>query len=298
METMDMQEEPRRAEVVPRRAPRERVGGTLTRLPREDTHLPPVVLTHGTFSNAKLCEQLARFLQDAGFDSWVLEWPRHGQSARGGPVWSYERLALHEVQATLDTVRETTGREALFWIGHSAGGVLPFIHLARNPGDDARFLGIVTMGSQTTHAGPGVLGMMKLGAGLLLTNVMGRASGKALGLGPEDETRPLMNQWFRWNLSGRWLGADGFDYLDALMHVRVPTLCLAGAGDDFIAPVAGCRRLFDALGSDDKTFLTCSKEDGFREDYGHTRLIASRSAREELWPRLAPWLMGHAERAP
>jgi oxygen-independent coproporphyrinogen-3 oxidase len=297
MDQMETQVGPMSGETIPREAPRGLVGGSLTRMPREDTRFPPVVLTHGTFSNAKLCERLARYLQEAGFDCWVLEWPAHGQNPRGGPQWSYEQLALHEVRGTLETVHQTTGEEGLFWVGHSAGGVLPFIHLARNPAEAHRFRGIITLGSQTTHAGPKLLGRMKLGLGFVVTNVLGRAPGAVFRLGPDDEPRALMNQWFRWNLSGRWRGEDGFDYLEALGRVRVPTLCMAGAGDDFIAPMAGCRRLFDALGSEDKTFVTCAKAEGFREDYNHTRLIASRSAQEELWPRIAEWLTKRGERA-
>lgn len=33
-------------------------------------HLP-VVLTHGTFSNARICSRLAAFLREAGFDCWI-----------------------------------------------------------------------------------------------------------------------------------------------------------------------------------------------------------------------------------
>src|SRR6218665_4165967 len=96
---------------------------------------------------------------------------------------------------------------------------------------------------------------------------VGRASGEALRLGPDDETRPLMNQWFRWNMSGRWRGKDGFDYLEALREVRVPTLCMAGAGDDFIAPMAGCRRPFDSLGGGGNTFLHLSQTQTFHLNY-------------------------------
>ena len=33
---------------------------------------PPVLLTHGTFSNAHVCRRLASFLADHGFDCWIL----------------------------------------------------------------------------------------------------------------------------------------------------------------------------------------------------------------------------------
>ena len=99
-----------------------------------------------------------------------------------------------------------------------------------------------------------------------------------------------MNQWFHWNLSRQWLGRDGFDYAHALSVVDVPTVMLAGAGDRFIAPVRGCQRLHDLLGGRDKQLVICGKSSGFAEDYGHTRIIASRAGRRETWPMILNWM--------
>jgi oxygen-independent coproporphyrinogen-3 oxidase len=99
-----------------------------------------------------------------------------------------------------------------------------------------------------------------------------------------------MRQWARWNMHGQWVGTEGLDYRERLAAVRVPALILAGGGDRFIAPVEGCRQLFEALGTTEKTFIHCGKADGFREDYTHGRIIASTGAQAEIWPRVAAWL--------
>jgi oxygen-independent coproporphyrinogen-3 oxidase len=121
--------------------------------------------------------------------------------------------------------------------------------------------------------------------------LLGYSPGRAFGVGPEDEPKGILSQWYRWNRTRRWTGWDGFDYLAALGDLTVPTLCLAGAGDRWIAPAPGCRRLFDALGSRDKEWILCAKSEGFSEDFGHARIIASRAAQREVWPRIRDWLV-------
>lgn len=251
---------------------------------------PAVILTHGTFSNGKLCLKLARHLADAGFDCWVLDWRGHGQSESDTGHCDYEQLAIRDVEAAVDHVRQQTRNARVFWVGHSAGGVLPFIYLARHPDRVRSFAGIVALGSQTTHAGRGVLAKLLLGVGKGLTTALGKAPGKLFRLGPEDEKVELMAQWFRWNSSGQWIGRDGFDYGSQLAAVDVPVLCFAGHGDTRIAPLAGCRALYDRLGSTDKTFVGCGVSEGFATDYTHAGLIAGPHAAAEVWPKIENWL--------
>ncbi|HSP78140.1 MAG TPA: alpha/beta hydrolase [Myxococcaceae bacterium] len=250
----------------------------------------PVLLSHGTFSNGRVCLKLANFLREQGFDCWVLDWRGHGLSDKAAAGVSYEELALRDVEAALQCVQEQTGEESLFWVGHSAGGILPLIYLAHHPEQGARFRGIVTLASQTTDAGRHLGAKLKLGLGYVAVNALRKAPAAVFRLGPEDESLRLMNQWFRWNLSGDWVGAGGFDYFKELGRVRAPALCLAGAGDTFIAPVRGCRRVFEALGSTDKTFLYCGRAEGFQQDYSHGSIIAGSAAREDVWPRVSRWL--------
>jgi len=255
---------------------------------------PPVILTHGTFSNAQVCRLLARYLAREGFDCWILELRGHGASEAGVRPPDFERFGLYDVPTTLDAVRRRTRRETVFWVGHSGGGLVLLMHLARFPESCGQIRGIVTLASQATDAGATLHGKAKILLSAAATNLLGRAPGKMLRLGPQDEFRAVMNQWFRWNWTGRWTGTDGFDYLMALQRIEVPVLCFAGGGDRFIAPYAGCRRLYDALGSLDKRMVLCARSEGYGEDYTHARIIASRRSQQEIWPMIAEWLLKRA----
>jgi hypothetical protein len=35
----------------------------------------------------------------------------------------------------------------------------------------------------------------------------------------------------------------------------------------------------------------CGTAEGFSEDFGHARIIASRAAQREIWPRIKDWLV-------
>ena len=267
---------------------------SLLRFTRNVRWDPPVLLTHGTFSNAQVCGRLASFLADHGFDCWIAELRGHGQSQRGEGNPDFQHLADFDVPAALDAVRRRTGKPQAFLVGHSGGGLVFMMYLARNPERCKHVKGIVTVASQATEAGATLSSRLKIVGLAAINNLLGYLPGPALGLGPENEFRGVMNQWFRWNLSRQWLGRDGFDYAHALSVVDVPTMMLAGAGDRFIAPVRGCQRLHDLLGSRDKQLVICGKSSGFAEDYGHTRIIASRAGRRETWPMILNWMRDRA----
>jgi oxygen-independent coproporphyrinogen-3 oxidase len=254
----------------------------------------PVLLTHGTFSNAQVCTRLARHLAEDGFDCWILELRGHGRSEVGPVQPDFERFSEFDVPAALHAVRQRTNEKQVFWVAHSGGGLVLLMHLARNPEAHAQIRGVVTLASQATEAGATLAGQAKIALGAMTNNMLGYAPGPLLGLGPENEFKGVMNQWFRWNWDGRWTGKDGFDYLEALRRVETPALCFAGGGDRFIAPYRGCRRVYDGLGSLDKRMALCAKSEGYGEDYSHSRLIASRRAQQEIWPTISEWLMKRA----
>lgn len=263
---------------------------SLTRVVSPDRPGDPVLLTHGTFSNATICARLADYLAARGFDCWILELRGHGASQRAVPAPSFEAFGLFDVPAALEAVRAHTGRP-LFLVGHSGGGLAFLMHLVRQPSARADVRGVVLLASQTTEACATWSGRLFVAFGRLTDLTLGYTPGRALGLGPEDEPGGVLAQWYRWNRTRRWTGQDGVDYLAALGNLSVPALCIAGAGDRFIAPPQGCRRLYEALGGGDKAWLLAARSEGFSEDFGHARLIASRAAQREIWPRVRDWLV-------
>jgi len=126
------------------------------RPPPRGGHGTPVVLCHGMGSNRFNMDgpgrhSMARHLQRAGYDVWVLELRGAGRSHRRlriPPVaygWTFEDYVHHDVPAALRLVRELTGRPRILWVGHSLGGMVAYAALM-TPTADA-FAGVVTLAS-------------------------------------------------------------------------------------------------------------------------------------------------------
>jgi pimeloyl-ACP methyl ester carboxylesterase len=126
------------------------------RPPPQGGHGTSVILCHGMGSNRFNMDgpgrvSLARHLNAAGYDVWVLELRGAGRSRRRlrlPPVpwsWTFEDYVQHDVPAALHLVRDLTGQERLLWVGHSLGGMIAYASLMTPTA--ASFAGVVTLGS-------------------------------------------------------------------------------------------------------------------------------------------------------
>jgi pimeloyl-ACP methyl ester carboxylesterase len=94
---------------------------------------------------------MARHLQHAGYDVWVLELRGAGRSRRRWQLppaaygWTFEDYVQHDVPAALHLVRELTGQRRVLWVGHSLGGMIAYASLM-TPAAEA-FAGLVTLAS-------------------------------------------------------------------------------------------------------------------------------------------------------
>ncbi|MEE9335607.1 MAG: alpha/beta fold hydrolase [Granulosicoccaceae bacterium] len=253
-------------------------------------NLGPVLLAHGTFSNHRSMRGMAQHLADTGFDCWSLDFQGHGHSDKPTIDPSFDSMSIEDAAAALDHLKALYPSQAIVWIGHSGGGLAVLTLLCRQPEYKAAIKAIVSLASQATHAATLNKHRIAIQLSSVITRLMGYAPGKFFKLGPENEFGPVMAQWYRWSLTGQWLGDDGFNYMDALPTITTPALMLSGSGDEFIAPPQGCRALFDQLGSPDKQYQECGLQTGFAENYNHSRLLSSRSASREVWPLVANWL--------
>lgn len=253
---------------------------------------PAVLLTHGTFSNHRSCRGLAEYLATRGFSPWILDWRGHGSSELpDGYDFTLDDVAQFDLPAALMAVRQIIGQKKVFLIGHSGGGLAASIWISRNPHEAAKYIhGMVLMASQATHAARGMKNRTLLQIINTLLKTRKTAPGHYIRIGPEPESAKLMQQWCQWNISQKFHGQDGFNYINELRQTNLPILALAGIGDKFIAPVDGCKFLAFAFGGEDITFYRCGKLEGFIEDYSHSRIIMSRPASREIWPLIATWL--------
>ncbi len=232
---------------------------------------------------------MGEYLAESGLDVWLYEWSNHGLSSDPGLPLSADFHALHEVPAVVEEVKRRTGSDQVFWVAHSGGGFLPHMYLARSPDSAGDFRGIVALGSQTTAAGDTLLGRLRILILALGCHLFGNAPGHRVGLGPEPESKGFMLQWARWNWSKNWAGLDRWDYHEGLRQVSVPMLAIAG-GNDWVAPSRGCRALYESIAHPASQFVLAGKEQGFSEDYNHSRLALSRSAQREIWPLVLRWM--------
>jgi pimeloyl-ACP methyl ester carboxylesterase len=254
----------------------------------------PIILAHGTMSNAETLSDLAQYLCALGFDCWSLDWGGHGESQAFNRKQNFEHPAFHDVPLAIETVLQKSGHEKIHWLSHSGGGHLALMHLARNPGFQDQFASLVTLGAQATD---GAMGLKFKSRAMILwaiTKTLGHFPKSLASVGTEGEPSQLLAQWAKWNITGQWLGTDGVDYLQGLSVLTLPALIMAG-GNDNIAPESGCKKVFNMLSSADKSWQVCSISNGFSKDYSHGQLIRGSAAKKEVFVTIADWLL---ERTP
>ena len=259
--------------------------------PASDTLGIPIIVAHGTLSNAEAVRDLALYLSSLGFDCWLLEWGGHGHSIPSSRWQNFEYPALNDAPTAIDEVLKITGHKQLFWLSHSGGGHLPLMHLARNPDKQKKIAGIVTLGTQATDAAQGLGDILRAYYILIVSNILGGVPQKFFPINiVEGEPTRLLSQWAKWNLKQKWLGKDGFDYMANLSGLNMPFFMIAG-GDDTIAPLSGCLKFYENIGSQDKSWLECSRAEGFSKDYNHGQLVRGSATKNEVFPKIAEWFI-------
>jgi len=99
---------------------------------------------------------LARWLQQRGYDAWVIELRGAGRSTRptwwNGKryAWSFEDYVHHDAPAALRVVLRQTGAEQVHWVGHSMGGMIAYALLMTPM--QRKIASAVTLGSPTMSA--------------------------------------------------------------------------------------------------------------------------------------------------
>ena len=257
-----------------------------------------VIVVHGTFSSHEGCTGMAQRLAQDGLDVWAMDWRGRGSSEMPDAPFDFDTIAQQDIPAVLDLVLAETGHPAVTFVTHSGGGLIVGMWAARNPRlAHERVRGLVTMAAQAHLAAERPDHRQRIAEMAQYLETIDIIPPRQMGVGSERESAHLMRQWCRWNLEGRFLGSDGFDYLPALGALDFPLLCLIAGGDHFVAPRRGCESFANAFGSADRTIQVCGKDQGFTEDYEHGRILASTPARSEIWPLVADWVTKRAKTA-
>jgi predicted alpha/beta hydrolase len=248
-----------------------------------------IFLTHGTFSNRKVCMAVSEYLVKKGYTCWILEWRNHGASSTISGAYNFEIIGKEDIQCAFEYLFEEEKLTSIDCVTHSGGGISLTINLIENPENIQRINRMVFFGCQAFGAGYSIGNRFKLRAGNYISRLLGYIPAKKIGR-PHNETYTFMKQWLDWNISSQFLSEAGKDYKIEMPRIRIPILSISGEGDKFVAPMSGCKTYLSCFKNPINQLLHCSKETGFSEDYDHSRLIYSRNAEKEIYPKVLEWI--------
>ncbi len=249
-----------------------------------------IFISHGTFSNKKICLGIAKYFAALGYTSWIMEWRNHGKSATTKQKFNFETIALYDIEATFRYLFETLKINTIDCITHSGGGIALSIYLIKNKTYIQKINSISMFCCQSFGACYNSKNKFKIFFSKILGIILNHIPAKTIGLGPENETYYTMKQWFDWNLKKNFKGLNNIDYQAGLKDIKIPILSLSGGGDHFIAPKEGVLQYLNAFENPKNIFINCSISNGYSEDYNHSKILFSKNASLELWPIVRNWI--------
>ena len=252
-----------------------------------------LVLNRGMFSNRRfwLSDKgigIAAYLREHGFDCWMFERRGLGDSDK---LNSAEHSLFHTFEHDLPAVQQylaTQGVSRAFYIGHSFGGVLNALSLAKGYLKPEGVAGLVTLSSQLT-VGKRLLNKPYSGLVYAITAVLGHFPARRFGMGPENESTRAMRDCCRLVAWAKGKDSRNANFWHGFDDIRCPVLGVGSDGDT-VDPAEGCQQLLSAMGSHQKTFIQLGKRQGHRQDYDHVGMVVSKDAQQEVWPLLLDWL--------
>ncbi|MBQ4804150.1 alpha/beta fold hydrolase [Aquimarina sp. MMG015] len=249
-----------------------------------------IFLTHGTFSNRKICDGITSYLIEKGFTCWIMEWRNHGKSSKTKKEFNFETIAKFDIKSTFNFLFNIQNIKKIDCLTHSGGGIILTMFLINNPSYNPMINSITLFAVQAFGAGETLNSKIKIVLSKYITALLGKVPSKAAGSTEQSESYYTMKQWFDWNLKKNFIGANGFDYLKRMNSINVPILSICAQGDDFIAPRKGCEKFLNAFDNKQNKLLFFSKENGNLENYNHSRILKSQNSKKEIWPIVTNWI--------
>lgn len=301
----------------------------------------PVILCHGLAANrfnldffedgdGRDRSSLARALARRGFDVWVLETRGHGWAeVPRRSRWTVFDEVREDVPTAIETVLNVTGRERVFWVGHSWGGLLQLLLQASKGPRADRVAGIVALGTPGRFESDSILDRFRrwsqwldrLGAVRLplrffaqlalpwvdlLNWWVQRRWPHLAPLSPklvrhlltslaEDIPPGIVAQIRTWARLGHPVDPKGRPI--AWAAVRTPLLLVAGA-QDWLAPPEAVRVIAENAGSEDLRLEVLGRAQGYRHDYGHGGLVLAEPSPDVVFPLIGDWIEARAQALP
>lgn len=292
----------------------------------------PVLLCHGLGSNRNNLDypgrlSLARYLNDQGFDAWVVELRGAGRSRPAGLLprrryrFNFDDYVAHDIPATIKYIARQVGFRGLHWVGHSMGGMLAYPLLKTTDPDLIRSATTIGSPAMVLASDPIIDRLLPFAGLLKMIPALPQGIGARLASPFVGLAMPLMNRVV-WNTSnmdaetarvmarhgvddvasplifqyGVWYREKDFhnhyetlSYQENFHRITAPVFFIAGAADG-LTPTRDIRFIYDRVSSQKKQMLVVGTASGFSADYGHVDLVLGRRAPEEVFPRILEWL--------
>lgn len=249
-----------------------------------------IFLTHGTFSDRKICLGISKYFANLGYTCWVMEWRNHGKSSITKKKFDFETIAKYDVKSVFNYLFETLKINNIDCITHSGGGICLTMFLIKNQQYISKLNSITLFSCQSFGASHSFKNHMKILSGKLISFMLGYTPGRIIGLGTYNESYATMKQWFDWNLYRNFKGENNFDYLENMKSITTPILSICSEGDTFISPKEGCIDFLNAFDNLQNKLLFCSVKNGFTGSYNHASVIFSKNSANEIWPMVSEWI--------
>lgn len=248
-----------------------------------------VVMQSGMFSNRRFWLSkkgigLAAYLSKLGYECWMMDRRGTGSSAYAGKhdPTLYETIE-HDIPA-VQTLIESVGRKEAIYMGHSFGGVLNSISVAKGHLKNDGVKGLVNFSSQLT-VGKRFLNKPYSAVIYGLTGILGYFPSKALKMGPENESKQVMRDCCR--IVEQAKGKS--DFWSGFEAIRCPVLAFGSDGDR-VDPMLGCEAFIKPMLNSKKLFVRLGRQYGHKQDYDHVGMVVSKDAQGEVWPMVSSWL--------
>ncbi|TDR82738.1 alpha/beta fold hydrolase [Paludibacterium purpuratum] len=266
-----------------------------------------VLLVHGAMANGRIFysnsgKGLAHYLALNGYDVFVLD-----LRGRGGSTPAIDKRARHgqtesirdDIPAAHRAIRALKGSAPIHWMAHSWGGVLMHSALLRDPDLISDVTSCVYFASKRSVRVKNWQRCLKVdlfwnGAAHLISRTVGYLPTRAMGLGPDNESRLSHAQSSRWVRHSHWVDpVDGFDYGAAAKHATLPpTLYFAAYHDPCLGHRDDVRRFRDESGPHYSRVHLLGRSTGHRQDYDHASLLTHPDTIEDHFPLVLRWLAG------
>ncbi|MFT4021497.1 MAG: alpha/beta fold hydrolase [Acinetobacter sp.] len=255
-----------------------------------------IFLSHGTFSDMRVCLGIAKYLAHQGYCCFILEWRGHGKSIKVNKPYNFETVALHDFKAAFDYLSNNMKIDDFHCITHSGGGICLTMLLINYPMYTEKISSITFVACQVFGAASDRLSLFKLILAKYSAKVLGYIPAKHFKLGVIDEKYDIMRQWFDWNIYKNFFSHYyPLDYRQSMPELDIPIYTICGSGDKFIAPVEGCYKFLKAFKNKNNKFQEFGLKYHNLEDYTHSRIILSQNASKEVWPTILQWIKQHSD---